>query len=47
MAKKMFSQEEIRGLQANPYVEKVGKKSITYTQEFREFFVIINQKFFS
>ena len=30
MAKKMFSQEEIRDLQANPYVEKVGKKSITY-----------------
>ena len=44
MAKKMFSQEEIRDLQANPYVEKVGKKSITYTQEFREFFVSEYQK---
>ena len=28
MAKKLFSQEELRGLQANPYVEKVGKKSM-------------------
>ena len=39
MARKMFSEEEIRVLQANPYVQKVGEKSITYTQDFREFFV--------
>ena len=44
MAKKMFSEEEIRNLQANPYVKKVSEKSITYTQEFREIFVIEYQK---
>ena len=44
MAKKMFSEEEIRDLQANPYVKKVSKKSITYTQEFREFFMNEYQK---
>ncbi|SPF41250.1 hypothetical protein SBF1_2470008 [Candidatus Desulfosporosinus infrequens] len=44
MAKKLFSQEEIRNFQANPYVENVGKKSITYTQDFREFFVSEYQK---
>lgn len=44
MAKKMFNEEEIRDLQANPYVKKVSEKSITYTQEFREFFVSEYQK---
>lgn len=44
MAKKMFSEEEIRDLQENPYVKKVSEKSITYTQEFREFFVSEYQK---
>ena len=40
----MFSEKEIRDLQANPYVKKVSEKSITYTQEFREFFVAEYQK---
>lgn len=44
MAKKIFREEEIRDLQANPYVKKVSEKSITYTQEFREFFVSEYQK---
>ena len=40
MGKNIFSEEEIRELQKNLYVEKVSEKSITYTQEFRELFVI-------
>ncbi len=35
MSKKIFSQEEQRILRENPYVLKVSKKSITYTDEFK------------
>lgn len=38
MARKLFSSEEIIELQANPYVQNVSEKSITYTPEFRELF---------
>jgi hypothetical protein len=44
MERKNFSNKEIRDLQLNPYVKKVSEKSITYTQEFREFFISEYQK---
>lgn len=44
MERKNFSAEEIKNLQLNPYVKKVSEKSITYTEEFREFFVNEYQK---
>lgn len=36
---KYFSEEEIRILESNPYTKKVSTSTITYTQEFREFFI--------
>lgn len=36
---KYFTEEEIKILEANPYTKKVSSSTITYTQEFREFFV--------
>lgn len=39
MTKKTFSIEEILKLQANPYVKNVSASAITYTQEFREYFI--------
>ena len=33
-----FTQEEMKELSDNPYVEKVSEKAITYTQQFREEF---------
>lgn len=36
---KSFSDEEIKILEANPYTKKVSSSTITYTQEFREFFI--------
>lgn len=39
MSKKTFSEEELIELQKNPYVKKVSKSTITYTQEFREYFI--------
>lgn len=36
---KYFSEEEIRILEANPYTKKISSSTITYTQEFREFFI--------
>lgn len=44
MAIKTFNTEEIKILESNPYVKKVSEKSITYTQEFREFFISEYQK---
>lgn len=37
---KHFTKEEIEQLKLNPYVNKVSETTITYTQEFREHFVI-------
>jgi len=34
-----FTDEQVRELRLNPYVRKVSNKSITYTDEFRVFFV--------
>jgi transposase-like protein len=44
MATKTFTDEEIIELSNNPYVQKVSPTTITYTQEFREFFVSEYQK---
>lgn len=38
MAQKIFSSEEIEELRHNPYVKRVSRKSITYTEEFRKLF---------
>ena len=40
MSKKKFTQEEIEILHKNPYIKKVSEKSITYTDEFKEYFRI-------
>jgi len=39
MAIKTFTEEEIILLKQNPYVKQVSRTTITYTQEFREYFV--------
>jgi transposase-like protein len=44
MASKSFSDEEIIELRKNPYVHRVSPTTITYTQEFREYFVSEYQK---
>lgn len=44
MASKSFTNEEIIELRNNPYVSKVSPTTITYTQEFREYFVSEYQK---
>lgn len=36
---KYFTEEEIKILESNPYTKKVSTSTITYTQEFREFFM--------
>lgn len=41
---KYFSEEEIHILEANPYTKKVSSSTITYTQEFREFFICEYEK---
>ncbi len=41
---KNFTEEEIAELSVNPYVKKVSKTTITYTQEFRELFVAEYEK---
>jgi putative transposase len=40
MSKKIFSKADIEILSQNPYVKKVSEKSITYTDEFKGFFII-------
>lgn len=38
MGKNYFTKEQVEELAANPYVERVSEKSITYTEEFKEDF---------
>lgn len=38
MGKNYFTEEQQAQLRANPYIQKVSEKAITYTQEFREKF---------
>lgn len=39
MSNKIFTIEEREKLRVNPYVKNVTDKSITYTEEFREYFI--------
>lgn len=39
MSKKLFNKEEIEVLRNNKHVKNVTKKAITYTDEFRGFFI--------
>ena len=36
---KLFTEQEVEELRKNPYTLKVNEKSITYTYEFKQFFV--------
>lgn len=39
MSKILFSSDDIKKLEANPYVAKVSERSITYTNDFKRLFV--------
>lgn len=39
MSRRLFIPEEISILEKDPYVKRVSEKSITYTDEFRYFFI--------
>ena len=39
MSKRAFTEEEIIELSKNPYIKHVGEKGITYTKEFKEYFI--------
>ena len=39
MAEKKFTEEEVQKLKENPYVRSVSMKAITYSDEFKEYFV--------
>ncbi|MFV8830590.1 IS3 family transposase [Alkalihalobacterium sp. APHAB7] len=39
MSKKLFTEKEITQLSKNPYVKTVSSKGITYTDEFKQYFV--------
>lgn len=40
MSKKLFTDKEIKLLDANPYVKNVSSKGITYMDEFKEIFIL-------
>lgn len=40
MGKKYFTPEQVEDLRQNKYVKKVSEKSITYTEEFKEIFIL-------
>ena len=40
MSKKIFKKQEIDKLSKNKYIKSISSKSITYTDEFREYFII-------
>ena len=44
MSKKLFADKEIKILLKNPYVKTVSDKAITYTDEFKQIFVIEKDK---
>ena len=45
MSKKLFTEKEIKMLSTNnPYVRSVSPKGITYTDEFKEVFIVENEK---
>lgn len=40
MGMNKFTPQEVADLKLNPYVERVSQSSITYTQEFKELFIL-------
>lgn len=44
MSNTLFKKEEIEQLRQNQYIKSVSEKGITYTDEFREIFISLNQK---
>ena len=44
MSKKLFTEKEIKKLSNNPFVKSVSSKGITYTDEFKELFVIQDEQ---
>ena len=40
MSKKIFKKQEIDKLSKNKYIKSISSKSITYTDEFRKYFII-------
>lgn len=44
MSKKTFTANEVKQLSANPYVKSVTTKGITYTEEFKQLFIVSNQQ---
>ena len=43
MSKKIFTDEEVVLLSKNTYVKNVSNKGITYTDEFKQIFIVENQ----
>lgn len=39
MSKREFTEDEINELSKNPYIKHVGTKGITYTEEFKAYFI--------
>uniref|UniRef100_UPI00403F8DCF HTH domain-containing protein n=1 Tax=Paenibacillus sp. FSL K6-0276 TaxID=2921450 RepID=UPI00403F8DCF len=44
MSKKIFTDKEIKQLSSNPYVKFVSSKAITYTDAFKQLFILENNK---
>lgn len=44
MSKKIFTEKEIKQLSTNKYVKAVSSKGITYTDEFKRYFIDENEK---
>ena len=44
MSKKIFSLKEIEILRKNKFVKNVSEKAITYSDEFKEIFILENMK---
>lgn len=44
VSKKLFTSEEIEQLKQNIYVKSVSEKGITYTEEFKNNFIVMNHK---
>jgi transposase len=43
MSKKLFTEKDIQLLSKNPYVKSVSSKGITYTDEFKQLFIVENE----
>lgn len=44
MSKRLFTKEEVKILSENKYVKNVSAKGITYTDEFKNIFIIENEQ---